>query len=81
MNDESVLNLHALRAGLPQDRARYAGAHPFPHIVLDDVLEPEAFALAAKEFPGITDEFWKGYIHVNEGCRSCNPMPRSSCDH
>jgi hypothetical protein len=55
---------------LDADRAaaveQYQSARPFPHIVLDDVLRPEAFAAAVRDFPGIDDEFWKGYVHVNE---------------
>ena len=34
--------------------------------MIDDVLRPEAFATAVREFPGIKDDFWKGYLHVNE---------------
>lgn len=47
-------------------RATYRSAQPFPHIVLDDVLTPEAFDAAAAEFPATEDPFWKGYLHVNE---------------
>jgi len=55
-----------LTATLPAMTASYAEAQPFPHIVLDDVLTPEAFEAAAAEFPGLHDPFWKGYLHVNE---------------
>jgi hypothetical protein len=51
---------------LPSMRATYAAAQPFPHVVLDDVLVPEVFERAAAEFPGLRDETWNGYIHVNE---------------
>ena len=34
--------------------------------MLDDVLHPSAFDAAVAGFPGIDDEFWKGYVHVNE---------------
>ena len=53
---------------------QYQSASPFPHIVLDDVLTPEAFAAAVRDFPGIDDEFWKGYLHVNE-TKYCNVYP------
>ena len=55
-----------LDASLPADAAAYRAAEPFPHVVLDDVLRAEAFDAAVRDFPGIDDEFWKGYLHVNE---------------
>ena len=62
----SLIDLDRLNAELGSSSAAYRSASPFPHIVLDDVLHPEAFAKAAGEFPGMHDEFWKGYLHVNE---------------
>lgn len=66
MTSHTLVDFAALRADLEAKKAQYASAGPFPHIVLDDVLTPSAFALAAAEFPGIRDPFWKGYLHVNE---------------
>lgn len=66
MTDLSLIDLDRLNAELGSASAAYRSASPFPHIVLDDVLQPEAFAKAAGEFPGMHDEFWKGYLHVNE---------------
>ena len=63
-----------LNADLAADAEAYRAAQPFPHIVLDDVLHPEAFASAVRDFPGIDDEFWKGYLHVNE-TKYCNVYP------
>jgi hypothetical protein len=66
MTDLSLIDLDRLNAELGSASAAYRSASPFPHIVLDDVLHPEAFAKAAGEFPGMHDEVWKGYLHVNE---------------
>lgn len=66
MMPATLVGLEALNARLPELRERYRSAQPFPHIVLDDVLLPEAFGRAAAEFPSIRDPFWKGYLHVNE---------------
>ncbi|MFW5471553.1 2OG-Fe(II) oxygenase [Knoellia sp. CPCC 206435] len=66
MMPATVVGLDAMNARLPELRERYRSAQPFPHIVLDDVLVPDAFARAAAEFPSIRDPFWKGYLHVNE---------------
>lgn len=64
MND--LIDFPSLTADLVDKTAAYAAAQPFPHIVLDNVLRPEVFEQAASEFPDIRDEFWKGYLHVNE---------------
>jgi hypothetical protein len=61
-----LVDFDRLEADLDAKRASYRTADPFPHIVLENVLYTEAFQKAAAEFPGIEDEFWKGYLHVNE---------------
>lgn len=63
-----------LYADIAASSEAYRAAKPYPHIVLDDVLHPEAFAAAVRDFPGIKDEFWKGYLHVNE-TKYCNVYP------
>jgi len=63
---ENFVDFAALEQNLPELTDRYRSGTPFPHIVIDDVLTPAAFARAVKEFPATTDEFWKGYLHVNE---------------
>ncbi|QKE84891.1 2OG-Fe(II) oxygenase [Arthrobacter sp. NEB 688] len=70
------LDLERLEAALPQASAAYRAADPFPHVVLDDVLRPEAFAAAVEEFPGTDDPFWRGYLHVNE-TKYSNTVPDS----
>ena len=68
-----------LRAEVDVAAKEYAAADPFPHLVIDDVLRPEAFAAAVADFPGIDDEFWKGYLHVNE-TKYCNVQPDTWAD-
>jgi hypothetical protein len=62
----TTVDYDRLEAALPQLRASYAAAGPFPHVVVDDVLVPEVFERAADEFPAMRDESWNGYLHVNE---------------
>jgi len=76
MSDLSLVDLDRLLASLPQDTDAYRTASPFPHVVLDDVLRPAAFDKAAGEFPAMRDEFWKGYLHVNE-TKYSNTQPDS----
>ena len=66
MSDSPLVDFAALESDLDAAAASYAAADPFPHTVIDDVLRPEVFDKAVAEFPGMKDEFWKGYLHVNE---------------
>ena len=66
MTELSLVDIDRLRADLPATTGQYRRANPFPHVVIDGVLRPDAFARASAEFPGMRDEFWKGYLHVNE---------------
>lgn len=61
-----LVDMARLTRDLAQDAEAYQAARPFPHVVLDDVLHRDAFEQAARAFPPIDDEFWKGYLHVNE---------------
>ena len=46
-------------------RERYAVADPFPHIVLDDFLQPDVAQQLLEEFPPLSPD-WIHYVHVNE---------------
>jgi hypothetical protein len=66
MTSASMIDMATLTERLPELARQYQAASPFPHIVLDDVLFPEAFKAAAEAFPEVGNEFWTGYLHVNE---------------
>jgi hypothetical protein len=74
MTDLQLVDVARLRDDLDVASKEYAAGTPFPHLVVDDVLRPEAFAAAVEAFPGIDDPFWKGYLHVNE-TKYCNVYP------
>ena len=65
-SDEAVLDFARLEAGASDLRSRYDTASPFPHIVLDDLLDPDVAGRAIKEFPPLNTEEWNNFIHVNE---------------
>jgi hypothetical protein len=71
---QALVDYEHLTADLAQKRQHYAAASPFAHIVLDDVLFPDVFDRAVEEFPGTKDEFWRGYLHVNE-TKYSNTLP------
>lgn len=54
-----------LEARLPELRERYVNASPFPHIVLEDFLDPEVAGAAIGSFPTLDPE-WLSFVHVNE---------------
>jgi hypothetical protein len=74
MNEARLVDLDGLRADVDVKAKEYAAADPFAHIVLDDVLTPDAFRVAVEQFPPMDDPFWKGYLHVNE-TKYCNVYP------
>lgn len=61
-----ILDFERYEANIEQLRHRYQTAQPFPHIVIDDFLEPEAARAAMAEFPPLDQERWNNYIHINE---------------
>jgi hypothetical protein len=62
----SVLDLDDLEREIDRLSAEYQSAAPYPHIVLDDFLKPEAAKAAMDEFPPLDPDCWKNYLHVNE---------------
>ncbi|HEV3309694.1 MAG TPA: hypothetical protein VG815_04170, partial [Chloroflexota bacterium] len=61
-----VLDIDRFERDIERLHADYASADPYPHIVIDDFLEPEAAKAAMAEFPLVDSEHWNNYIHINE---------------
>ncbi|MGB3619594.1 MAG: 2OG-Fe(II) oxygenase, partial [Catalinimonas sp.] len=57
-------------------RERYRSADPYPHIVLEDFLEPEAAHEAKAAFPSVQDQGWIHYVHFNEKKHGLNKLDR-----
>ena len=53
-------------AKLPELKSKYQNTGPYPHIVLDDFLTPEAATNAHSSFPSVKDDGWIHYVHFNE---------------
>jgi hypothetical protein len=60
-----ALDMSRLEHDLERMRTEYQSAAPYPHIVIDDFLVPEAAKAAIAEYPPL-DQRWKNYLHVNE---------------
>ena len=61
-----VLDMARLESDLARLRPRYQRADPYPHVVLDNFLEPLAVEAAIKEFPPIDPDQWTNYLHTNK---------------
>lgn len=61
-----VIDLDRLERDLDRLSADYQSAEPYPHIVLDDFLEPNAAKEAMADFPALDPEQWNNYLHANE---------------
>ena len=68
----NIFSYARYEADLQQLKGQYAAADPFPHIVLDDFLKPEAARAFLDEFPPLDSEAWFHMRHYNENSRSLN---------
>ena len=53
-----LLDVGRLERNVERLRAKYQSASPYPHIVIDDFLEPAAAKSAMAEFPPLSPEQW-----------------------
>ncbi|WP_118950231.1 2OG-Fe(II) oxygenase [Taibaiella helva] len=59
---------------LAANAGKYQQAGPYPHIQLEDFLEPWAAEQALAEFPSVKDEGWIHYVHINEKKHGLNKL-------
>ncbi len=57
---------HQWGVRLPALARRYCENKPFPHILLENFLDPETASAMAQEFPQPTSDAWTQYKHANE---------------
>jgi Rps23 Pro-64 3,4-dihydroxylase Tpa1-like proline 4-hydroxylase len=48
------------------NHAKYIAAQPFPHIILDNLISPEALDTVLEEFPNPQSAVWKEYENYHE---------------
>jgi 2OG-Fe(II) oxygenase superfamily len=61
-----LLDFDGLEAKVVRLSNDYRRASPYPHIVIDNFLEPGVAEEAANEFPPLNPATWNNYLHVNE---------------
>ena len=69
-----IFNYSKWEQHLTQNIQAYRTADPYPHIQLDNFLEPGAAEQAHAEFPSVKDEGWIHYVHLNEKKHGLNKM-------
>jgi hypothetical protein len=71
----SVLDLEAVARLVDAERERFANATPFPHVVVDSLLDATALRTMVREFGGTADG-WTYWHHVNERKRGLSDRSR-----
>ena len=61
-----LVDIERFERDIDRLRSTYRSASPYPHIVIDDFLEPGAAEAAIEEFPPLDPDQWNNYLHVNE---------------
>jgi hypothetical protein len=70
-----VVDLNQFDLRLPELNNRYMGAEPYPHIVLENFLNPEVLDQCVKEFDTLNEtDGWINYVHFNEKKRGLNKL-------
>lgn len=70
----SILNLDRISKIFDDAASTYQSAHPYPFGVFDDFLDATAAQAAMNAFPGVKDDGWIHYVHVNEKKHGLNKM-------
>lgn len=71
---DATIDLARWRERLEVLRADYSAAAPFPHVQIDDFLQPIAASAAMRAFPSVQDAGWIHYVHVNERKHGLNKV-------
>jgi Rps23 Pro-64 3,4-dihydroxylase Tpa1-like proline 4-hydroxylase len=64
--DDSVFPYERWLSRLHSLKRSFHGAQPYPHVVLEQFLNPEVAEACVREFPARKDASWNHYTHVNE---------------
>ena len=63
---ENLVDYGKLARRLGPLARQYQGVDPYPHVVVDDFLDPEVAGRLVAEFPPVDPTRWTSYTHVNE---------------
>ncbi len=70
-----TIDIEALKSRLAELSPTYQAAHPYPHIVLENFINPEVLENCITEFDQLnSSEGWINYVHFNEKKRGLNKL-------
>ena len=61
-----IVDFDKLEARIDEYHQEYQAGTPYPHIVFEDFLPPDALRAAIDEFPPLDPQEWNNYLHTNE---------------
>lgn len=74
-NSHQVVDLEKLTNRLPELNGYYQKANPYPHIVIENFLQPEILEACIHEFDTLNEtDGWINYVHFNEKKRGLNKL-------
>ena len=76
----AVLDLEKVKNLFEEAAPAYQSAHPYPFGFFDNFLENDAAHAAMNAFPGVKDDGWIHYVHVNEKKHGLNKMDMIPAD-
>jgi len=71
---DSIIPFTTYESQLDLLKERYKSAYPFPHIVFNDFLIPEAAETIIDQFPSLESSNWIHYVHFNERKHGLNKV-------
>jgi hypothetical protein len=80
---EPILDYQALEARVADLAPRFREAEPYPHLVIENLLRPEAATLLEADFPRRVSDTWTHYRHYNNntlGLTKLDALPPSVQD-
>jgi Rps23 Pro-64 3,4-dihydroxylase Tpa1-like proline 4-hydroxylase len=73
--DESIIDLPSYTAQVDSLSERYRHAKPYPHIAIDNFLDPHHLEKCVEEFDALNNtNGWINYVHFNEKKRGLNKL-------
>lgn len=70
----AIINFEHWKTQFEDAADQYQQAHPYPFGVFDNFLDIDAAQEAMNAFPGVKDQGWIHYVHVNEKKHGLNKM-------
>lgn len=72
---QQVVDLDSLKPGIRELHQQYTSTSPYPHIVLEEFINPDVLDKCISEFDALNEtDGWINYVHFNEKKRGLNKI-------